>query len=155
MGKRVLERLVSPVVGGVHSADPALLDVDMVAPGLRAGIRTHGSFAVAAWRLNAKMHSPLGGSGLAKAGSAVAGLKGGMNTLVDALVADLRERGVDCSRPPCRDVAKTREGWRVTAGNPRTTPTAWWLRLTARPPLGCWRSPCRSCPACVRLPGRW
>ena len=56
MGKRVLERLVSPVVGGVHSADPALLDVDMVAPGLRAGIRTHGSLAaaVAAQRTAAK-----------------------------------------------------------------------------------------------------
>ena len=47
MGKRVLDRLVSPVVGGVHSADPDLLDVDMVAPGLRAGIRQHGSLAAA------------------------------------------------------------------------------------------------------------
>src|SRR4030095_14248011 len=28
MGKKVLERLVAPVVGGVHSADPGLLDVD-------------------------------------------------------------------------------------------------------------------------------
>ena len=47
MGRRVLERLVEPVVGGVHSADPGLLDVDMVAPGLRAGIRQHGSLAAA------------------------------------------------------------------------------------------------------------
>ena len=47
MGSRVLERLVAPVVGGVHSADPGLLDVDMVAPGLRAGIRRHGSLAAA------------------------------------------------------------------------------------------------------------
>ncbi|MGA7206658.1 MAG: FAD-dependent oxidoreductase, partial [Specibacter sp.] len=45
MGRRVLERLVAPVVGGVHSADPEILDVDMVAPGLRAGIREHGSLA--------------------------------------------------------------------------------------------------------------
>ncbi|MEO6531446.1 MAG: NAD(P)-binding protein, partial [Specibacter sp.] len=45
MGKRVLERLVAPVVAGVHSADAELLDVDMVAPGLRAGIREHGSLA--------------------------------------------------------------------------------------------------------------
>ena len=47
MGRRVLDRLVAPVVGGVHSADPAVLDVDMVAPGLRAGIRQHGSLAAA------------------------------------------------------------------------------------------------------------
>lgn len=123
MGRRVLERLVSPVVGGVHSADPALLDVDMVAPGLRAGIRTHGSLAaaVAAQRIAARgASSSLSGasSGPAKAGSAVAGLKGGMNTLVDALVADLKARGVQLlSGQHADDVAKTREGWRVTAGD--------------------------------------
>lgn len=117
MGKRVLERLVSPVVGGVHSADPALLDVDMVAPGLRAGLRAHGSLAaaVAAQRRTATASTA---SGPAKAGSAVAGLKGGMNTLVVALVSDLRERGVSLLTGKCaEDVVKTEDGWRVTAGN--------------------------------------
>lgn len=85
MGKRVLERLVAPVVAGVHSADPELLDVDMVAPGLRAGIREHGSLAAAVAAQRA------GGS---KPGSAVGGLDGGMHTLVTALVAQLREAGV-------------------------------------------------------------
>ncbi|YCK83410.1 protoporphyrinogen oxidase [Arthrobacter sp. D3-18] len=122
MGKKVLERLVSPVVGGVHSADPALLDVDMVAPGLRAGIRAQGSLAaaVAAQRKGAKgsASGSGGASGPAKAGSAVAGLKGGMNTLVEALVADLRERGVALlSNQHADDVVKTQDGWRVTAGN--------------------------------------
>ncbi|MFW0774528.1 protoporphyrinogen oxidase [Paenarthrobacter nitroguajacolicus] len=118
MGKRVLERLVSPVVGGVHSADPALLDVDMVAPGLRRGIRAHGSLAAAvgAQRRAAAGSSVGGPSGPAKAGSAVAGLKGGMNTLVDALVADLRQRGVALLNGQHADeVVKTQEGWRVTA----------------------------------------
>ncbi|MBT2586019.1 protoporphyrinogen oxidase [Arthrobacter sp. ISL-95] len=123
MGKRVLDRLVSPVVGGVHSADPALLDVDMVSPGLRAGIRNHGSLAaaVAAQRKTAKgasSSSAGAATGPAKAGSAVAGLKGGMNTLVDALVADLRERGVQLlSGRHADDVVKTHEGWRVTVGD--------------------------------------
>ncbi len=121
MGKKVLDRLVSPVVGGVHSADPALLDVDMVAPGLRAGLRKHGSLAaaVAAQRKSgiAKTGSGRSGSGPAKAGSAVAGLIGGMNTLVTALVADLRERDVDLVLDKrAEDVMKTRAGWRVTAG---------------------------------------
>lgn len=84
MGKRVLERLVAPVVAGVHSADPEVLDVDMVAPGLRAGIREHGSLAAAVAAQRA------GGS---KPGSAVAGLAGGMHTLVTVLVAHLREAG--------------------------------------------------------------
>jgi oxygen-dependent protoporphyrinogen oxidase len=108
MGGRVLGRLVEPVVGGVHSADPSLLDVDMVAPGLRAGLRKHGSLAaaVAAQRRNS--------AGPAKAGSAVAGLEGGMHTLVSALVNDLRARGVTLL-PGTRaaSVARTSEGWRV------------------------------------------
>ncbi|MDR6989059.1 oxygen-dependent protoporphyrinogen oxidase [Paenarthrobacter nitroguajacolicus] len=114
MGKRVLERLVSPVVGGVHSADPALLDVDMVAPGLRTGLRKHGSLASAV----AAQRKASGGStsGPAKAGSAVAGLKGGMHTLVSALVADLRERGVELKAGQrAGTVVKTAGGWRVTA----------------------------------------
>lgn len=85
MGRRVLERLVAPVVGGVHSADPEILDVDMVAPGLRAGIREHGSLAAAVAAQRA------GGS---KPGSAVGGLVGGMHTLVTALVAQLEGAGV-------------------------------------------------------------
>jgi oxygen-dependent protoporphyrinogen oxidase len=85
MGRTVLERLVAPVVAGVHSADPAVLDVDMVAPGLRQGIIEHGSLAaaVAAQRTSAK------------AGAAVGGLVGGMNTLVTALTGALRESGAE------------------------------------------------------------
>lgn len=120
MGRRVLDRLVAPVVGGVHSADPAVLDVDMVAPGLRAGIRQHGSLAaaVAAQRRGAQVQ-PAGlqkteSAGLRKAGSAVAGLRGGMHTLVAALLADLRQRGVTLlSGTPARSVRRTADGWQV------------------------------------------
>ncbi|MDI2035444.1 protoporphyrinogen oxidase [Paenarthrobacter nitroguajacolicus] len=120
MGKKVLERLVSPVVGGVHSADPVLLDVDMVAPGLRAGLRKHGSLAaaVAAQRKAGAGTAGAGTAGTApaKAGSAVAGLKGGMNTLVAALVADLRDRGVELiTEKRAEDVLRTGNGWRVLA----------------------------------------
>ena len=110
MGRRVLQRLVEPVVGGVHSADPGLLDVDMVAPGLRAGLRQHGSLAAAvvAQRGNS--------SGPAKAGSAVAGLEGGMHTLVSALVSDLRGRGVTLlTGARATSVVRAAEGWRVDA----------------------------------------
>jgi oxygen-dependent protoporphyrinogen oxidase len=112
MGRRVLERLVEPVVGGVHSADPALLDVDVVAPGLRAGIRTHGSLAAAV--ASQRRGSAAGG---AKAGSAVAGFRGGLHTLITALVAELRQRGVTLvADTPARAVARTAGGWRVLAG---------------------------------------
>ncbi|CAI3801397.1 protoporphyrinogen oxidase [Pseudarthrobacter sp. MM222] len=126
MGRRVLERLVAPVVGGVHSADPAVLDVDMVAPGLRAGIRQHGSLAaaVAAQRRGAP-GAPGSGAGdrapgpaLQKAGSAVAGLRGGMHTLISALLADLRDRGVTLLSSKRADtVERTAGGWRVRSGD--------------------------------------
>jgi oxygen-dependent protoporphyrinogen oxidase len=114
LGRRVLDRLVAPVVGGVHSADPGLLDVDMVAPGLRAGIREHGSLAaaVAAQRRGSTQPS------VAKAGSAVAGLEGGMHTLVVALLSDLRSRGVSLMSGTAADtIERTADGWRVTAGD--------------------------------------
>lgn len=126
MGRRVLDRLVAPVVGGVHSADPGLLDVDMVAPGLRAGLRTHGSLAaaVAAQRRGpaasgaaARTASGAAPTHMAKAGSAVAGLEGGMHTLISALVSDLRDRGVALVSGARADGAdRTPEGWRVRAG---------------------------------------
>ena len=122
MGARVLERLVSPVVGGVHSADPGLLDVDMVAPGLRTGLKEHGSLAaaVAAQRrrqVGAAAAGPAPGAGKpAKAGSAVAGLEGGMHTLVWALVADLRARNVALlPGTPATSAARTPSGWQVAA----------------------------------------
>ncbi|MDP5227168.1 MULTISPECIES: protoporphyrinogen oxidase [Arthrobacter] len=100
-GRRVLKRLVEPVVGGVHAADPALLDVDMVAPGLRRRMREHGSLgaAVLAQRQASggqAANGPAANSpGPRRAGSAVAGLRGGMNRLVTALEQRLRELGVD------------------------------------------------------------
>lgn len=120
MGRRVLDRLVAPVVGGVHSADPGLLDVDMVAPGLRAGLRRHGSLAAAVSAQRRAPGSPAAGAApahVAKAGSAVAGLEGGMHTLVAALVSDLHARGVELVRGTRADRAiRSPDGWRVTAG---------------------------------------
>ena len=128
MGRRVLERLVAPVVGGVHSADPDVLDVDMVAPGLRAGIKAHGSLAAAVaaqrggvQRSGAERRAGAAAAptpGLQKAGSAVAGLRGGMHTLVTALVADLRVQGVTLLAGTRADtVERTAGGWRVSAGD--------------------------------------
>jgi oxygen-dependent protoporphyrinogen oxidase len=129
MGRRVLERLVEPVVGGVHSADPGLLDVDMVAPGLRAGVTRHGSLAAAVAAQRKGTGAPGGphqpGSqqdasqqaAPAKAGSAVAGLKGGMHTLVTELVADLRARGVRLlAGTAATAVSRSTDGWKVAAG---------------------------------------
>ena len=85
MGDDVLEKLVAPIVNGVHSASPDDLDLDRVAPHLRAALRREGSLARAVRSLRAA--SP--------AGSAVAGIRGGIARIVDALVADLDRFGAD------------------------------------------------------------
>jgi oxygen-dependent protoporphyrinogen oxidase len=85
MGRRVLERLVAPVVHGVHSLDPAQLPIERAIPDLRARLLRDGSLAAAVRSLRAA--SP--------AGSAVAGIHGGMHRLVAALVSDLERLGVE------------------------------------------------------------
>lgn len=85
LGETVLDRLVTPVVAGVLSAHPDFLDCDAAAPGLRAALAREGSLSKAAASLRAA----------APAGSAVAGISGGMRRLTDALVADLEERGAE------------------------------------------------------------
>lgn len=85
MGRRVLERLVEPVASGVYSAPANELEVDVVAPGLNAALTTTGSLSGAVLSLRSQ----------APAGAAVGGLRGGMASLVTALVADLERYGVE------------------------------------------------------------
>jgi oxygen-dependent protoporphyrinogen oxidase len=70
MGRAVLDRLVTPIVAGVHSASPNVVDVHAVAL-----LEERGSKAAA--------------------GSAVAGIDGGMYRLVEALLADCEKFGVE------------------------------------------------------------
>jgi len=75
MGRRVLERLVDPVVRGVHSTSAAQLPIEVAAPDLRAALRRTGSLAAAVGDLRAT--SP--------AGSQVAGIRGGVYRLAARL----------------------------------------------------------------------
>ena len=112
LGHRVLDRLVAPFVSGVYSADPDALDVDAVAPGLRAGLREHGSLSAAAGALRART----------RAGSNVAGLDGGMNLLSEGLVRDLERRGVRVVTNYdviALDRDPRRTGWTVIQRQPR------------------------------------
>lgn len=106
MGEVVLRRLVAPVVGGVYSSDPDVLDVDSVAPGLRAALAKHGSLSAAVASMRA----------LAPAGSAVAGLAGGMGMLTRALEKELLALGVTfCTGTPVAAVERrSGGGWLVT-----------------------------------------
>lgn len=90
-GRRVHDRLVAPVVTGVHSARPDDIDLDLVLPGVRAALLRRGWVpgAGSLARVVARTRAA------APAGSAVAGIDGGMNRLVTALAEDLDRRGVE------------------------------------------------------------
>lgn len=84
MGEAVLERLVTPIVSGVHSAQADDLDMETAAPGLFAAMVREGSLARAVAAQKAQ----------APAGAAVNSLTGGLKTLVTELERQLRQRGV-------------------------------------------------------------
>jgi oxygen-dependent protoporphyrinogen oxidase len=86
MGSAVVDQLVRPITRGVHSADADELEFDRVAPGLRAAMRRTGSLSRAV--LDTRVTT-------ARAGSAVAGIRGGVHRLVEELEADLERFGVD------------------------------------------------------------
>lgn len=114
MGDAVVARLVHPVVGGVHAADPDDLAIDAAAPGLREErAATRGSLARAVRRLRAS----------APAGTAVEGVAGGMHRLVDALVADVTAHGgVLLTRTRVESVTRASDGTLVLGTQDRHRP---------------------------------
>lgn len=115
MGDALLEGLVAPVTMGVHSAHPDELDVDRVAPGLRAAMRREGSLAKGVRDMRAS----------APAGAAALGIRGGVHRLVDELVADVERFGVHVQLG--RRVEPGVTGEVVWAANDTPVATAVWL----------------------------
>lgn len=97
-GPVALQRLVAPVVAGVHSADPNDVDIDKIAPGLLDKAIQVGSVAKAVADIRSA----------APPGAAVKTLPGGMHRLIDALLETLSDR------------AEVRFSTRVTALDPAT-----------------------------------
>lgn len=117
LGPEALTRLVAPVAGGVHAADPATLAVDVVSPGLREALAREGSLVRAAAALRAS----------APAGAVMSSVAGGLFRLPRALTDRMAERGgtiatgrVVTALEPAGD------GWRVThhAAGRATDPAA-------------------------------
>jgi oxygen-dependent protoporphyrinogen oxidase len=104
-GEVVLARVVAPVVAGVHACHPDTVQADAVVPGLRAAYLREGSLAGGAASLRRASGVP---------GAAVAGLVGGMTTLVTALVDDLERSGVRVRTSTEARAAQPHDrGWRV------------------------------------------
>lgn len=65
LGAAVLEKMVAPVAGGVHTADPEILALSAIAPGIVPALRAEGSLIAAVRRLRPKntpiLGQPVGG----------------------------------------------------------------------------------------------
>ncbi|MDZ8200957.1 protoporphyrinogen oxidase [Microbacterium sp. SSW1-59] len=108
MGRKVLDRLVSPVTTGVYSARPDDIDADVAAPGLNNALTRTGSLSGAVTQMR-------GASG-ARPGSAIEGLAGGMSTLVDALASRLSDLGATVTTDaPVSAVTRDGDVWTVSA----------------------------------------
>lgn len=123
MGSDVVSRIVTPIVGGVHAIDPDLVEADAVVPGLLGALRDQGSLARAAALLRSASGIP---------GSAVAGLQGGMTTLISALVDDLKQSGVAMSSSsPVTSIRSSGPGWSVQTPSSRIEASAVVLAVDA------------------------
>lgn len=111
MGRRVTERLVAPVIGGVHSADARTTELASVQPRLAAAVREHGSLAAAVRALR-----PGGGT----AGTAVQSLRPTMAVLPQALTAELTAGGAEVATgTQARSLAREADGtWQIRAVGP-------------------------------------
>ena len=103
MGAGVLERLVRPIVAGIHSADPADLAADIVMPGLRRATAELGSLSAAVAAVLERRRARKDGAGGRSVDAAV---EGGLFRLTDAL----------------------REAIEAGGGSVRTRTGARWLR---------------------------
>lgn len=115
MGRRVLERLVAPIVGGVHSADPAELELAAASPQLATGLFEHGSLVRTVRRLRGGGRR--GGAGRtagASAGTRVHALAPTMAALPAAIREELLAAG-GIVRTGVEVTGLDREGepWRV------------------------------------------
>ena len=113
MGRRVVDRLVAPLVGGVHSADPYSLELASTLPRLPDAVRENGSLAAAVRSLRPATAR----SSHCGAGTAVRALTPTMAELPRALEAQLRSHGGEVlTGTRALAVARKDDGtWQVTA----------------------------------------
>lgn len=109
LGRRTLERLVAPVVRGIYSADPYALPVTAV-PGLAKTRAEHGSLRAAARKQRGSVLS---------SGAAVAGVRGGVHTLVTHLALELERLGAQIRcETEVTALRRLDAGYEVVGGNP-------------------------------------
>jgi oxygen-dependent protoporphyrinogen oxidase len=109
-GQEAVDRLGEPLLAGIHAGDPERLSILATFPRFRELEKTHGSLVRGMWRAPRPKRAP--GS---PAPAAFYSLRGGLQEMVDALVARLDRANVR-TRAAVRSVARDASGFSVVAG---------------------------------------
>ncbi len=124
LGDPIAELITTPVVGGVHALHPDLAEAEAISPGITAAMIKNGGLSKAASAMRSASGIP---------GSAIRGLRGGMSTLISALVSALETNGVDL-RTGIRtiNVSPAASQWTVHTSNGTFTADQVIIALDAR-----------------------
>lgn len=125
-GPETVDLIAQPLLGGIHAGDIEQLSMQSLFPRLLELERTDGSV------LGKVGTAPVfrDKRGQPPAGSPFVSLRGGMGTLVDALLRALPGGSVRLDAP-VETIARTVEGWRVKTDNEETTASALVLAMPA------------------------
>lgn len=106
LGDGAFEKLIDPVVAGVHAMSADDADLATLLPGIESLLEQEGGLLAAVTR----MRGALGPSG-----TAVASLRGGMHQLTHALVDDCRDRGVTLqTNAHVARIRRSEDAWHVS-----------------------------------------
>ncbi|MGA3354099.1 MAG: protoporphyrinogen oxidase [Acidimicrobiales bacterium] len=92
LGRELVERLVDPLLGGINAGGLDNLSLNVVAPQVALALVGHRSVTRALRHMTRGM--PVPAPGAPRKRPFFMGLRGGLGRMVDALVADLQDRGV-------------------------------------------------------------
>lgn len=120
LGREAFERLVQPLASGIWTADPARLGMASACAEFAAMERDHGSLW-AGERVRLRTQPPGGLAAGARYGQFVS-FADGMETLPARLAERLATRGVEVRAARAERLARTAEGWTVSARSPDGTP---------------------------------
>lgn len=125
LGKEVLDKAIEPFIAGTLAADPDQTCAAAALPRLTALERRFGSLAA-----GVLMSRIMGRN--SSSGTEVFSFRGGMNTLVEGLLATGRLRLE--TRHNVQHLARERGGWRVSASTPQGERSVWARQLVLATP---------------------
>ena len=128
LGAEFVDKLVDPVVAGVHGSSSRILNASRAMPALVAAYAETGSLVEAAAKIRASQPRP---------GAAVASLSGGMYNLIDRIVSLLQGLKVQfVFNADITSLERVSEGWRCQTESKGFTATKLTLACSADSAFG-------------------